>query len=882
MAELDVREQFLGRFAEPLSGAARRRIVIWHDADGEFEEDFDALAAAAEAGELPAGERPLWFLKAEDGALFSAKRTLAREDTASDFAVYRQRPAGDVAGDLLADIELYAEHFQADGLSLIVQAVGAADTSELRAAISELRTFFAAKPRVAAFAAVMPGVSSGADVRAGVLAAALGKVAPTAQAIVRAFALAALADEEAGETGRTLGQLARYGADGALARYVEAVTGYAGAMADARALVEHLLLTAFAATVPESLMTGLEGRYSEAHAQFCLGIVHDWAEGDEAERAVLAEAAERVQGDLNLEMRLATAPVSALTTSDVFPAAGRAIVRDLAASLAQGADRRAEVREVAGVRRGLGGYEALSCYFDALEAACVMQDFLRAHGEGFHEAPAAAVWEAYTTDWWQMDAAYRRFCEAFERCARDADPDLADALGPLADWAEAQYVNGFVVPANDCWVATAEADWERDGFVQGVPRQRRFYDEVVENELAGAKRVVVIVSDAFRYEVARELADELERGQRVECRVDAVQGTFPSMTRFGMAALLPHRAMAVDAEGDGAVLVDGMPTATTEQRQAALRARRPKSVALRAEKVLAMKSVEQKELARDAEVVYIYHNTVDATGEDASTEHDVFGACERAVRDICGLVRIATNQIKAARIVVTADHGFLYTRCPVPASDKFSRGALAASAVETGERYLVVPQGTDDDLLVKMSMEAVGGGELTGLAPRGFVRINRPGGVSHYAHGGISLQELCVPVVRVRYGGSRSKRITDAAAAEIKLLDTNRRITSMVFRVRLYQPQPVGGKVAPATYDLVLVDGAGNPVSDVRRAVADRDCADEQGRVMEVLFNLRPGRAFAASEPLYLVARDQETGNVAWREEYRADIAFAPMDDFGF
>lgn len=882
MAELDVREQFLGRFAEPLSGAARRRIVVWHDADGEFEEDFDALAAAAEAGELPAGERPLRFLKAEDGALFAAKRTLAREDTESDFAVHRQRPMGDIAGDLLADIELYAEHFQADGLSLMVQAVGAADTAEVREALAELRPFFAAKDRLSAFATVMPRATDAADVRAGVLAAALGKVSPSAQAIVRAFALAALADEEAGEAGRTLGRLERYGAAGALARYVGAVTGYTGELANARALMEHLLLTAFAATVPESLMAGLESRYSAAHSQFCLGIVRDWAESDDDERAALVEAAERAQDELNLEMRLAKAPISAIAASDIFPATGRAIVRDLAASLAQGSDRRAEVREVAGVRRGLAGYGEIACYFDALEAACAMQDFLRSHGEGFHEAPAAAVWEAYTTDWWQMDAAYRRFCEASERCARDADPDLADALGPLADWAEAQYVNGFVVPANECWVATAEADWERDGFVQGVPRQRRFYDEVVENELAGAKRVVVIVSDAFRYEVARELADELERGQRVECRVDAVQGTFPSMTRFGMAALLPHRAMAVDAEGDGAVLVDGMPTATTEQRQAALRARRPKSVALRAEKVLSMKSVEQKELARDAEVVYIYHNTVDATGEDASTEHDVFGACERAVRDICGLVRIATNQIKAARIVVTADHGFLYTRCPVPASDKFSRGALAASAVETGERYLVVPQGTDDDLLVKMSMEAVGGGELTGLAPRGFVRINRPGGVSHYAHGGISLQELCVPVVRVRYGGSRSKRITDAAAAEIKLLDTNRRITSMVFRVRLYQPQPVGGKVAPATYDLVLVDGAGNPVSDVRRAVADRDCADEQGRVMEVLFNLRPGRAFAASEPLYLVARDQETGNVAWREEYRADIAFAPMDDFGF
>lgn len=882
MTELDVRERFLAQFAEPLSGAARRRIVIWHDADGEFEGDFDALAGEAEAGRLSAGERPLRFLKAEDGSLFAAKRTLAREDTASDFAVYRRRAAGDIAGDLLADIELYAEHFQADGVSLLVQATGAADTSEVRTALVELRPFFAAKDRLGAFAAVMPHAVDASEVRAGVLAAALGKAAPSAQAIVRAFALAALADEEAGEPGRTLGQLARYGADGTLARYVEAVTGYAGDVADVRALMEHLLLSAFAATVPESLMTGLEGRCSAPHSRFCLGIVHDWAEGDASERAALAEAAERVQDDLNLEMRLAKASASQLVASDVFPAAGRAIVRDLAASLAQGADRRAEAREVAGVRRGLAGYDDLACYFDALEAACAMQDFLRAHGEGFHEAPAAAVWEAYTSDWWQMDAAYRHFCEALERCARAADPDLMDAMGPLADWAEGQYTAGFVVPVNECWVATSEADWEREGCVAGVPRQRRFYDEVVENELAGAKRVVVIVSDALRYEVARELAGELERGQRVECRVDAVQGTFPSMTRFGMAALLPHRTMGMGSDGSGAVLADGLPTATTEQRQAVLRARRPASVALRAEKVLAMKSAEQKELARDVEVVYLYHNTVDATGEDASTEHDVFGACERAVRDICGLVRIATNQIKATRIVVTADHGFLYTRCPVPSSDKFARGALAASAVETGERYLVVPQGTEDDLLVKVSMEAVGAGELVGLAPRGFVRINRPGGVSHYAHGGISLQELCVPVVRVRYGGSRSKRIADAAMSEVKLLDTNRRITSMLFRVRLYQPEPVGGKVAPATYELVVADGAGNPISDVRRAVADRADASEQARVMEVIFNLRVGRAFQASEPVYLVARNQQTGEVAWREEFQVDIAFVPMDDFGF
>ena len=72
MAEIDVRERFLARFDEPLSGAARRRIVIWHDADGEFEEAFEALAADAEAGRVDGGARPLRFLKIQDGVLFSA------------------------------------------------------------------------------------------------------------------------------------------------------------------------------------------------------------------------------------------------------------------------------------------------------------------------------------------------------------------------------------------------------------------------------------------------------------------------------------------------------------------------------------------------------------------------------------------------------------------------------------------------------------------------------------------------------------------------------------------------------------------------------------------------------------------------------------------
>ncbi|MFR5092478.1 MAG: hypothetical protein ACLTDR_11200 [Adlercreutzia equolifaciens] len=226
MAELNVREQFLGRFSEPLSGAARRRIVIWHDADGEFEGDFDALAA--EAGKLPAAERPLRFLKAEDGALFAAKRTLAREDTGKPTPRCTVSAGGDIAGDLLADIELFAEHFRADGLSLSVAGGGRCRLPP-RCARPWPICDRSSRPRIA----WPPRVGDApcdrrrrcARWRAG---GGLGESAAFGSGHREGICPGGLGRRGGGRGRPHLGRLERYGADGALRRYVEAVTGYAG------------------------------------------------------------------------------------------------------------------------------------------------------------------------------------------------------------------------------------------------------------------------------------------------------------------------------------------------------------------------------------------------------------------------------------------------------------------------------------------------------------------------------------------------------------------------------------------------------------------------------------------------------------------------------
>jgi hypothetical protein len=58
------------------------------------------------------------------------------------------------------------------------------------------------------------------------------------------------------------------------------------------------------------------------------------------------------------------------------------------------------------------------------------------------------------------------------------------------------------------------------------------------------KRVFVLISDAFRFEVAHELTQQINGKNRFKASLDAMLGVLPSYTALGMAALLPHQTLA--------------------------------------------------------------------------------------------------------------------------------------------------------------------------------------------------------------------------------------------------------------------------------------------------------------------------------------------------
>lgn len=361
-----------------------------------------------------------------------------------------------------------------------------------------------------------------------------------------------------------------------------------------------------------------------------------------------------------------------------------------------------------------------------------------------------------------------------------------------------------------------------------------------------------------------------------------MQSSFPSVTEFGMAALLPNSQIAYSWD-TGQVTVDGMPTGNSAEREKALRTAVPGARAVTADQLRAGNRAARRELVGDAPLVYVYQDKIDSTGEKPKLERDVLEACEKTVEEVVALAKIAVNDLKINRVLVTADHGFIYTRGALKEQDKLGKADIGdAGDVQMHRRHILSRHFVDSMLLVRMDMSDVAGGEYYGLAPRECIRLKSQGGTKNYAHGGVSLQETCVPVIELRNKNAKDKGRVDQEKATVKLVSTERSITSSMFHVDLLQPEPVSGKVLPAEYELVLTDGSGNPVTDVQKAHADMATEDKLARTARPMFTLKAGIDYPAGERYWLVCRDRDTGEIAWKEEFTVDMGFAPTVDFGF
>lgn len=230
---------------------------------------------------------------------------------------------------------------------------------------------------------------------------------------------------------------------------------------------------------------------------------------------------------------------------------------------------------------------------------------------------------------------------------------------------------------------------------------------------------------------------------------------FPSITPFGMAALLPHNKLTVGEKTTGGltVLADGQPTDSLN-RDKVLKATNVNSVALQYKNIIGMKKADRQPLVKGMDVVYIYHDKIDEASH--TSDNSVFPACEDAIEEIKNLVRIIVNEFSGTRIFITADHGFLYTYSPLTEDDKVSKSSWSGKNVEYGRRYCIMEKDATPDFLQPV-LFLDGNTDYSAFAPKENVRIKMSGGGLNFVHGGISLQEMVVPVIDYHYLRTDSK-----------------------------------------------------------------------------------------------------------------------------
>ena len=392
----------------------------------------------------------------------------------------------------------------------------------------------------------------------------------------------------------------------------------------------------------------------------------------------------------------------------------------------------------------------------------------------------------------------------------------------------------------------------------------------------------MVISDALRYEVAATLSEQLRRETQADVKLQSVQGIFPTITKFGMAALLPHKELEVELHGDNLkVLADGVST-DAGYRDKVLKTAKATSVAVKYTDLVNAKRPERIAMVKGMDVVYVYHDTIDEASHTADSM--VFPACDDAIRELKNLTKIICNDIGSTHILFTADHGFLYTYSALTEDDKLDKTGFINRVVEYGRRFAIMTKDADPEYLQKVKF-LDGNSEYDAYAPKENVRIKMNGSGLNFVHGGISLQEMVVPVIDYHFLRNQSKQYQknqnkyDTKPVEVSLLSATHKVSNMIFSLSFYQKEPVGDNREEARYQLYFTDSNGKQISDIAKIIADKTSDNGQERTFRCSFNLK-SQKYDSKEIYYLVIADAD-GFVVSREEFQINIAFA-VDDFGF
>lgn len=780
-------EQALSRMFE------QHRIVFWYDAQRDLREDYEGV-------ELDGVTK--WEVVNDP---FGVKHLILREKPDQKFLLYFHGPQPEDLDNWLLDVQLAQGVFRASQASILVSELGL--SPELSPTVERHGVFFDAKARIEALQRLLKGDESPERLQWIMLAVCAGSE-PLLESVLESL----LAELAAGQDDK-LRLIGRCELDEILWPQVELRFGYASESPSIRDFAMALFKAGYARGLRQAALLGDEA----------IVFLRRWKDSIR-HRETFEALSDRCAHDLVIEQDLRVRDYRELVDLDFFKLIDQKILADLVREVeAQTIDLKECLRIVRARRSGhwFTDYEPL---YGAVEVAAQLLYGVAAADLRI-ESMADGI-RKYSSAWFRFDQLYRRFVFHCRKAGR------ITLVQNLAEQVENIYANNFVLGVNEHWqrlVDTTSA-WEAPGF----PNQRRFYSRWVKPFVDQDKKVFVIISDALRFEIADELLSRIRQEDRYEAKLEAMLGSLPSTTQIGMAALLPHAQLTLSTEAEAEILVDGVsPMGTTGRAKILQQALPGRATAIQAEAFLQMDRNQARELTRSNQLVYIYHNQIDATGDKRDSEKRVFEAVDETLDALVLLIKklAAAN---ASNLLVTSDHGFLYQDRALEESDFAGAVKDADDATSRGRRFIVGKKLPANPSLRLFQAAEVGlDGDVEIQIPKSINRLRLQGSGSRFVHGGASLQEIVLPVLSIN-----KRRQSDVRKVGVDILaGESSVITSGQLSVKFYQTEAVTDKTQPRILRAGIYATNDVPISDQHELVFDHasDSAREREKVVRFI-----------------------------------------------
>ena len=303
------------------------------------------------------------------------------------------------------------------------------------------------------------------------------------------------------------------------------------------------------------------------------------------------------------------------------------------------------------------------------------------------------------------------------------------------------------------------------------------------------------------------------------------------------------------------------------------------SIAVHFQDVLAMNKAGRRETFKGKKLIYIYHDTIDAMGDKASTEVYTFNAVETSLNQLYDLVKIIRDDLSGTNVYITADHGFLYQRDELEESDKIGQDSI--DNIEVKRRYILSQEQREvsGQLAINLSSVIKNEQQLTAYLPKATLRYKMQGSGINFVHGGASLQEIVIPLLTFKNKRTGQKGAKAIKKVDIKLTNTTRKITNSIFNLEFFQTEKVEDKTTPRTVVIYMADEEGRVISNEETIIGDRPFDNPADRTFKIRFVLK-NIPYDRNKTYYLTIRDTETSVEV--EKIPFNINLGIISDFDF